>query len=193
MDNASEISGYLDSSNMPVNLTEHFEEESQFLPQKSFASLEELDSTFEEDSSSTNASEAARLQTTLYRWPVLLVLGANITLNSLIYMGLAPVAPVVRDAYQLGSDFLPNFCQMLFPLFSLLMTPVAIYAYREQRVANVLRVSALVFLLGAWLRSGIVRNGDFNFIAAGSALIASSSPFFVIAQSIVAKKWFPDT
>lgn len=121
------------------------------------------------------------MQTTLYRWPILLVLSANITLNSLIYMGIAPVAPVVREAYQLGSDFWPNFCQMLFPLFSLLMTPVAIYAFREQKVANVLRVSALVFLVGAWLRSGIVKNGNFNFIAIGSALIASSSPFFVIS------------
>jgi hypothetical protein len=46
-------------------------------------------------------------------------------------MGIAPVAPVVKEAYNLGSDFWPNFCQMLFPLFSLIMTPVAIYAFRD--------------------------------------------------------------
>lgn len=82
---------------------------------------------------------------------------------------------------------------MLFLLFSLLMTPVAIYAFKDQQVGSVLRISALLFLVGAWLRSGIASNGNFNFVAAGSALIASSSPFFVISQSIVAKKWFPDT
>ncbi|MFO0116774.1 MAG: hypothetical protein ACK521_03905 [bacterium] len=101
------------------------------MQRKSFASLEEVESTFEEDYSSTNVSEAAKLTTTFYRWPVLITLGANITLESLIYMGIAPVAPVVKEAYNLGSDFWPNFCQMLFPLFSLIMTPVAIYAFRD--------------------------------------------------------------
>jgi hypothetical protein len=48
-------------------------------------------------------------------------------------------------------------------------------------VSNTLRINALVFLLGAWLRSGIVNNGNFNYVAAGSALIASTSPFFVIS------------
>lgn len=98
MENASDMSGYNNSS-QHINLTEHFDEESHLMSRKSFTSLEELDSTFEEDSSSTNISKSNEIKTTLYRWPVLLVLGANITLNSLIYMGIAPVAPFVRDAY----------------------------------------------------------------------------------------------
>jgi hypothetical protein len=62
---------------------------------------------------------------------VLLTLGFIITLESLIYIGIAPVSPVVKEAYNLGSDFWPNICQMLFPLFSLIMTPVAIYSFKD--------------------------------------------------------------
>jgi hypothetical protein len=55
----------------------------------------------------------------------------------------------------------------------------------------VLRIAAVFFAAGAWLRYGIASSGNFYYVVAGSALIAASSPFFVISQSIVAKKWFP--
>lgn len=66
-------------------------------------------------------------------------------------------------------------------MFSLLMSPVAIYMYKDQQVSKFLRLAAVLFCTGAWLRSGIVESGNFFFVAAGSALIASASPFFVIS------------
>jgi hypothetical protein len=96
----------------------------------SFTSLEEVDSSFEEDFSSTSG-EGVTIRTTLYRWPVLLAIAASIALNSVVYMGIAPIAPTVRDAYNLEYNFWPNLVQMLFPLLSLLFTPLAIYKYRD--------------------------------------------------------------
>jgi hypothetical protein len=108
------------------------EEDSNLLGSKPLTKLTEIDSMFETDSSSC---ESSMIGTTWYRWPVLLSLSANVTMNSLIYMGLAPVAQAIKDAYDLGSDFWPNTVQMLFPLFSLAMTPVVIYKYRDQQVS----------------------------------------------------------
>lgn len=106
----SEYSYEGDSSRRNLNLTEMLEEESQLLDKESMTVLSELDEMYEEDIETTSAGEGKIIKTTLYRWPVLLALGSNICLNSMIYMGIAPVAPVVRDAYNLPSDFWPNFC-----------------------------------------------------------------------------------
>lgn len=107
-------------------------------------------------------------------------------------MGIAPVAPFVRDAYGLGSDFWPNFLQMMFPFFSICMMPVAIYKYRDQQVSNTIRMAAASFVIGAWTRYGIVNSGNFFFVIIGSILVACAQPFFVISQSILIKKWFPE-
>lgn len=78
-----------------------------------------------------------------------------IAVNSVVFMGAAPIAPLIRDAYGLSSNFWPNLVQMLFPLLSLLLMPVAMLAYKQQQVSNTLRIAALLFAAGAWLRSGI--------------------------------------
>lgn len=143
--------------------------------------LSEYDERYEEDCADTSASDQRLISTTFYRWPVLLTLAANISLNSMVYMGTAPVAPAIREAYGLSSDFWPNFVQMLFPMFTLMMSPLAIYLYKEQQVSNQLRLAAVAFAAGAWLRYGISESGNFLYVAAGSALIASASPFFIIS------------
>ena len=53
-------------------------------------------------------------------------------------------------------------------------------------------MAAIFFMIGAWLRSGIQKSDNFSYVIFGSALIAASSPFFVLSQSIISKKWFPD-
>lgn len=114
------------------------------LGERSLVSLQEQESYMEEDFQSTTANEGIIIQTTWYRWLVLAFLCLNITVNSVISIGISPVAPVIQQAYNLETTFIPNLCYLSFPLFSLLFTPVAIYLFQDRSVSNLLRAATVI-------------------------------------------------
>ena len=59
------------------------------------------------------------------------------------------------------------------------------------QTSHLLRIAMVVSLIGGWLRSMTELNDNFTYVMAGSILLAVSSPFVMLSQSLVIKKWFP--
>ena len=109
-----------------VDSTFHADEDSSLLD-----NMTEIDECFEETDEEDLKENGVKYQSTWYRWVVISFFSLSICLNSLIAIGVAPVAIKLQEAYQLETAFLPNLCDMIFPAVSLGVTPVVICLYQK--------------------------------------------------------------
>ena len=71
------------------------------------------------------------------------------------------------------------------------MHAVSIYCYNNYPYSTVLIVGATIQIIGAWVRSFAIVNGEFWPILAGTSIQALSTTIFWQCQNLLINKWMP--
>ena len=112
--------------------------------------------------------------------------------TSLAHQAIAAVTEQVNDAFGVGIIWV-NLSITLAPLIYIPFSFLATYMFNNMRRDKVLKIAALMQIVGALTRMGSALTQSFWPIFVGSLILASTAPFGFNSISLIANVWFADS
>lgn len=125
------------------------------------------------------------------RWLVVGSYFMFMLLQSISWMSVSVLTYDIMQGFGIGLTEV-NLAITLVAITQIPAYVLAVWLYSNAELRTVQMISCLMTFVGGWVRMLVVRNANFWWVVAGSAIIGTGSPFQVGGISVLANYWCGD-